>query len=42
MYVKKGVPINNYQIDISNYSKGVYFLRINSEKGTFTSKVIKN
>lgn len=33
---------NNNKIDVSNLSKGVYFLRLASEKGTSSHKIIKN
>jgi Ni/Fe-hydrogenase subunit HybB-like protein len=33
---------NEYAIDISKLNKGLYFLRINSNKGVLTKKIIKN
>ncbi len=33
---------NEYAIDISTLSKGLYFLRINSNKGVLTKKIVKN
>jgi len=33
---------NTHTIDISTLQSGVYFVRLNSEKGTFTKKIIKN
>ncbi|MFT4698571.1 MAG: photosystem II stability/assembly factor-like uncharacterized protein [Flavobacteriaceae bacterium] len=32
---------NNHTIDVSNFSNGVYFVRINSDAGTITKKIIK-
>jgi hypothetical protein len=32
---------NNHTIDISNFSNGVYFVRINSDAGTITKKIMK-
>ena len=33
---------NIHQIDISNYKKGVYLLKVTSSSGTFTNRIIKN
>ena len=38
--LKKGVLEN--KIDISSLSKGIYLLNINTDKGSFTKKVVKN
>ena len=32
---------NDVTIDVSNYTKGVYFTRIRTENGTVTKKVVK-
>lgn len=32
---------SNLKIDVSNYSKGIYYLKMNFDKGTNTEKVIK-
>ena len=36
------VNTNNNSIDISNFSKGIYLLKINSGKRFITKKLIKN
>jgi PKD repeat protein len=33
---------NIHQIDISNYKKGVYLLKVTGSSGTFTNRIIKN
>ncbi|MEI6577515.1 MAG: T9SS type A sorting domain-containing protein [Bacteroidota bacterium] len=34
--------LSDYSIDFSKYESGIYFLRISTEKKTFTWKIIKN
>lgn len=41
VYLQKLTSYNN-QIDISHFKQGIYFLKISSEKGTKTFKIIKN
>ncbi|WP_196893120.1 T9SS type A sorting domain-containing protein [Aureivirga marina] len=39
----KDTPINQaLEIDLSNYTNGIYFVRINSDKGVRTEKIVKN
>lgn len=40
LHLKKDTSISDYIIDVSNLSKGIYFLRVNSTKGIYTKKVI--
>ncbi len=40
IYLKKGVSLTDYKIDVRALPSGMYFLRINSKKGVFTKKVI--
>lgn len=41
IYFEKEKELNNpYQIDISKFSSGIYYLRINNEKGVATKKII--
>lgn len=40
IYIKKDVFLDNFNIDISRFSNGIYFLRINTSKGVYTQKLI--
>ena len=32
---------NNRTVDMTNLSNGIYMMRISTEKGTFTQKIVK-
>lgn len=38
---EKGVKANTVSVDLSNLTKGVYILRLTTEKGTVTKRIIK-
>ena len=37
---KSNIMKNNFSLDLSNYSKGIYFIKINSDLGSVTKKII--
>jgi bacillolysin len=39
---KVSIENNSFQIDLSNYSKGLYFLKVYSNSGSVTKKLILN
>ncbi|MBT4413217.1 MAG: T9SS type A sorting domain-containing protein [Polaribacter sp.] len=39
---KVNIENNSFQIDLSNYSKGLYFLKVYSNSGSVTKKLILN
>ena len=41
LILTKKVNVNNNQIDISNFSKGIYLVKVNLENQTITKKLIK-
>jgi hypothetical protein len=41
IYKRKIILNNPYYIDMEMYNAGIYYLKINSEKGSLTKKIIK-
>lgn len=37
---KSNIIENNYKLDLTNYSKGIYFMKINSDLGSVTKKLL--